>query len=79
MGFKCPDKGMLTKPIFIVAPFSSLTLAAAQLGSGNDSRLVFSDELVSCYKDTTELGLFPDLQMKGIPAGPIAFTIFVGA
>jgi hypothetical protein len=22
MGFKCPDKGMLTNPIFIVAPFS---------------------------------------------------------
>src|SRR5258708_22489629 len=69
MGFKCPDRGMLTKPIFIAAPFSSLTLAAAQRGSGNDSRLTFSDEVVSCYKDTAELGLFPDLQMKGIPAG----------
>jgi hypothetical protein len=68
MGFKCPDKGMLTKPIFIVAPFS-LTLAAAQHGSGNDSRLKFGDEIVSCYKDTAELVLFRDVQMKGILAG----------
>jgi hypothetical protein len=51
-----------------VAPFS-LTLAAAQHGSGNDSRLKFGDEIVSCYKDTAELVLFRDVQMKGILAG----------
>jgi hypothetical protein len=54
---------MLTKPIFIVAPFS-LTLAAAQHGSGNDSRLMFSDEIVSCYKDPAELVLFHDVEME---------------
>jgi hypothetical protein len=60
---------MLTKPIFIVAPFFSLTLAAAQHDSGNDSRLMFSDEIVSCYKDTAELVLFRDVQVRGILAG----------
>jgi hypothetical protein len=36
----------------------SLILAAAQHDSGNDSRLMFSDEIVSCYKDPAELVLF---------------------
>src|SRR5258708_5744209 len=43
----------------------SLTLAAAQHDSGNDSRLMFSDEIVSCYKDPAELVLFHDVEMKG--------------
>jgi hypothetical protein len=55
---------MLTKPIFIVAPFL-LTLAAAQHDSGNDSRLMFSDEIVSCYKDRAGLVLFHDVEMRG--------------
>jgi hypothetical protein len=28
---------------------------------------MFSDDIVSCYKDTAELRLFHDLQMKAIP------------
>jgi hypothetical protein len=56
---------MLTKPIFIVASLFPLTLAVAQHGSGNDSRLMFSDEIVSSYKDTAKLVLFHDVRMKG--------------
>ncbi len=43
----------------------SLILAAAQHDSGNDSRLMFSDEIVSCYKDPAELVLFHDVEIKG--------------
>jgi hypothetical protein len=32
---------------------------------------MFSDEIVSWYKDPAELGLFHDVQMKGVPAGGI--------
>ena len=48
MGFRCPDKGMLTKPIFIVAPcFRSYE---PQLGHGH----LFS--LSSCTIEHRDLG-----------------------
>jgi hypothetical protein len=65
MGFKCPDKGILTKPIFIANPCFSFACAAAQHGSDNNSRLKSSDELVSCYQDPAERVLFHDVEMKG--------------
>jgi hypothetical protein len=36
---------------------------------------MFSDEIVSCYKDPAELGLFHDVQMKGIPAGGSFYSL----
>jgi hypothetical protein len=33
------------------------------IGSGNDSRLMFSGEIVSCYKNPAELVLFHDVKM----------------
>jgi hypothetical protein len=35
------------------------------MAHANNSRLKFSDEIVSCYKDPAELVLFHDIEMEG--------------
>jgi hypothetical protein len=58
--------GMLTKPIFIVAPFSVQVSRSTTWLRRQTSRLKFRDEIVSCYKDPAELLLVHGVQMKRI-------------
>jgi hypothetical protein len=64
MGFKCPDRGKLTNPIFIVAPFVRSDEPQHSIRKANVSRLMFSEKFVPCEENNAEPALFHGVQRK---------------
>jgi hypothetical protein len=63
--FKCPDKGILTKPISLLLLVCRSHEPLHSMARTIIRALKFSDEIVSCYKDPARLVLFHDVEMNG--------------